>query len=120
MQKTDVVVTATWDWPLYLQYVSDDYQVLGALYIAQTSGKQAVRPALAEQMTKTWREGGHVYVLDYFKPEDASLWQAWITPMTDLTSADFDAYPRRFAWRANNRPVWELLPPEQAAATPVP
>jgi hypothetical protein len=62
-------------------------------------------------MNTTWQQGGHVYVLDYFKPQDAIVWQAWITPLTHLIPADFDAYQRRFAWQANDQTVWELLPP---------
>jgi 4-amino-4-deoxy-L-arabinose transferase-like glycosyltransferase len=111
MHKGDLVVTATWDWPLYMEYLSDEYQVVDALHVAQSEGNDAVKPTVMGMMNETWQQGGHVYVLDYFKPQDAIVWQAWITPLTHLIPADFDAYQRRFAWQANDQTVWELLPP---------
>jgi hypothetical protein len=52
-----------------------------------------------------------VFVVDYFSPPRRHLWTDWITPHTGLAPSDFDAPPRREAWRFSGDVVWELLPP---------
>ena len=108
----DLLVSAGFDWTGYVTYFSDEHRILNIINLAQSFGKEAVRPLILEKVSAIWKSGGHVYVVDYFSPGKDEVWQNWITPYTLLTPEDFSMFPHQVAWRTGNEIVWELLPPQ--------
>lgn len=111
LKPTDVIFSAGFDWTGYLDYVSDEVRSYSLLWVAQTYGKQSVKPFLEREILATWQQGGRVFVVDYFKPNTRQVWEEWITPFTSLTPDDLDDYERTAAWQTDQGDtIWELKP----------
>jgi hypothetical protein len=108
----DLLIYATFDWPDYVEYVAGDRTAISLVGVAQSSGRDGVRPWLRETVEQTWRRGGRVYVPDYFGSNTRELWQNWISPFTGLDQADFQPYHRSVAMDLGKEVVWELAPLE--------
>jgi hypothetical protein len=111
LTQADLVISATFDWTLYLDYISDEYRIFHAIAVAQTHGRAAVRSMMKSAIQATFQQGGHVYVPNYFGAGHSELWKKWITPFTWLTPEDFAHYKRTVAWYTTyDDVIWELSP----------
>ncbi len=109
LKPADLIISASFDWTGYLSYISDEFRVFNAIAVAQSSGRGAVKSRLEDAISATWQQGGRVYVVDYFRPDQRRTWAEWITPFTRLTPEDFASYERTIAWQTNSgEAIWEL------------
>lgn len=104
MGPEDMLVSAAWDWTLYVPYFAQR-NVLNLIAVS-AEGRKA-QEVLDQEIANCHRQGGQVFLIDvYDYPDDQ--W-TWLTYNTGLVLNDFAKYERRGAWENEGEIVWEIV-----------
>jgi hypothetical protein len=103
MEPEDLLVSAAWDWTLYVPYFSRR-NVLNLIAVSAEGGK--AQETLDQEIASCHQQGGRVFLVNvYDYPDDQ--W-TWLTYNTGLVMDDFVKYERRIAWQNDGEVVWQV------------
>jgi hypothetical protein len=103
MEPEDLLVSAAWDWTLYVPYFSHR-NVLNLIAVSAEGGK--AQEALNQKIASCHQQSGRVFLVNVYDYPDEQ-W-TWLTYNTGLVVDDFAKYERRIAWQNEGEVVWQI------------